>query len=419
LDYYIQPLKFYGAAADLCDYNGAEAIIAGPYETGKTIAALAKLHEILWRNPNCQALAVRQTYKSLIHSAVVTYENKVLSYPSNHPQCPVVAYGGKKPEWYDYPNGSRLVLGGMDTPDKFLSAEFDIIYVNQAEELLLADWELLGGRATGRAGNIDYAQIFGDCNPAYPDHWILKRKSIELFHSRHEDNPTLYSPATGEITGQGKETMRRLDLMTGMRYKRGRLGLWVIAEGAIYDNFDIEYNVSNDAEYNPDLPVYWGVDDGYAHGDGPGHANYHPRVFLLGQRTAQGGLNIFYEYVQTLELPEVTVNNVLALDYKKATLASVDSSAAELRRRIGDKGIMNSPASHQVSEGIKVVRRYICDGQGVRLLQIHPRCVNLITELQSYRYDERSHAVKAGERAPLKVDDHCADALRYMIWSMK
>ena len=410
---------WHGGAAELIQYNGHETIIAGPFETGKTLAALYKLHEILWHKPNVQALMIRQIYNDLIYSAVVTFENKILPYPSDHPNCPIVAYGGKSPSWYDYPNGSRLVLAGMDRPGKVLSSEYDMIYVNQVEELLLSTWETLAGRVTGRAGHLDNPQIFGDCNPSYPEHWIKKRKQIKLIKSHHEDNPVLFDPVTGDITEQGMRTMAVLDGLTGLRYKRGRLGLWVLAEGAVFDNFDEEFNVSVNAEYNPDLPVRWGVDDGYVYGDGPGNANYHPRVFLLGQQTSQGGLNIFYEYVQAGELSEVSVDNVLALPYQRPELAMVDSSAAELRRRIGDHGIMHSGATHQVSEGIKVVRRYICDGQGVRLLQIHPRCVNLITELQSYRYDPKLRSVKAGEAAPLKVDDHCCDALRYMIWGIK
>lgn len=415
----LPPFPCYGGAKELYEFPGPEAIIAGPFETGKTIAALHKLHRLLWNNKNVQGLIIRLTYKSLINSAIVTFENKVLDYPSTHPQCEIKSFGGKKPEWYDYPSGSRLHLGGMDYPDKFLSSEFDAIYVNQAEELPLNVWELLTGRATGRAGNLEQAQIFGDCNPSYPEHWIKKRKEIKLIPSHHEDNPTLFDPVTGKITEQGKKTMARLDSLTGLRYKRGRLGLWVLAEGAIFDNFDEEFNVSRDAEYNPDLPVRWGVDDGYVHGDGPGNANYHPRVFLLGQQTSQGGLNIFDEYVVTGELSERSVANVIALPYALPELASVDSSAAELRRRIGDAGIMHSGGTHPVHEGIKVTRGYICDGQGVRQLQIHPRCVNLIMEMQSYRYDERSRSVKAGERAPLKVDDHCCDALRYLLWGMK
>ena len=125
--------------------------------------------------------------------------------------------------------------------------------------------------------------------------------------------------------------------------------------------------------------------------------------------------NILLNYDERLE----DRNDALRyLTYKQPELAAVDSSAAELRHRIGERGIMHSGATHEVSEGIKLVRRYICDGQGVRLLQIHPRCVNLINEMQSYRYDDKSLHVKAGEPKPKKIDDHCVDALRYMLWSI-
>jgi len=148
-----QGFKAYGAARDFWSYRGPEVILAGPYETGKTLASLQKLNALLAKYSGCRALMVRKTYASLISSAVVTYENKVLPFPPGHSRCPIAKLGKSHPEWYDYPNSSRMVLGGMDKPDKFLSAEFDFIYINQAEELNLDDYEKLTGRATGRAGN--------------------------------------------------------------------------------------------------------------------------------------------------------------------------------------------------------------------------------------------------------------------------
>jgi phage terminase large subunit len=422
----------YGAARELWRDKSPEVIIAGPFETGKTMAALHKLHTTLCKYPKAQGLILRKTYKSLINSAIVTFDKKVLPYPPEHPLCPVQPFGGKKPEWYDYPNGSRLYLGGMDVADKFLSSEFDMIYVNQAEELALSEWELLTGRATGRAGNMPYAQIMGDCNPSFPEHWIQTRQGLKVLYSNHEDNPILFDPETGEITEQGKETMKRLDALTGIRYKRGRQGLWVQSEGVVFDNFDQQYNVTEEAEYNPNLPVRWGVDDGYVYGEGPGTASYHPRVILFGQQTPQGGINIFDEYVQCGELAEVTLVNVCRplqdadkhdatryWQYNMPELAAVDSSATQLRARIGSCGIMHSGGTHKVSEGIKLVRGLICDSQGVRQLKIHPRCVNLIRELQSYAYADNTRGVVAGEPAPKKLDDHCCDALRYLAWSWK
>lgn len=416
--------KLYGGAAKFWKYKGREVILHGPFETGKTFATLTKLHALLCKYPHSQALMVRQTYKSVISSACVTFDNKVLAFPPGDPRCPIDKYGNEKPDFYLYPNGSRLWVGGLDNPSKFLSAEFDFIYVNQAEEIDLDSWETLTGRASGRAGNAPYTQVMGDCNPGPPRHWILQRSlagSLELIQQTHEYNPTLFNQETGEITEQGKISIATLDAMTGLRYQRGRLGLWVMAEGAIYDNFSMEAggNVTADAEYNPDLPVLWFIDDGYARGDGPGHANYHPRVILLAQDTPQGGVNIFYAYSATGELGERSIQNVFELPYKRPDAAYIDSSAVELKQRIWNEGINTVGSTHPVHEGIKNMRRLVCDGNKVRLLKIHPRCTEMINEFQSYRYDPDSKVSNIGEPKPLKIDDHFLDAARYGTWRLR
>jgi phage terminase large subunit len=307
----------------------------------------------------------------------------------------------------------------MDSPDKFLSSEFDYIYVNQAEELDKHSWELLTGRATGRAGNTTEPMVFGDCNPGPPWHWILERMSsgdLVMFEQLHEHNPVLFNQSTGEITEQGRATMAVLDSLTGIRYERGRLGRWVASEGIVYDNFSIDGNVTIDAEYRPDIQeVYWGVDDGYAHGGGIGTPGHHPRAVVLAQIMPNGFINIFDEYYETLKLPEETITELLERPYQRPELTMVDSSAAELRRRLIDADLANMGATHRVADGIKNMRRFILDGNGVRMLRIHPRCVNLIREMQTYRYDPKSKQADAGEPKPEKLNDHAVDACRYLL----
>ena len=410
-----------GGVAQLYHNPAHEIVLSGPFETGKTYGVIAWFHWLMCQTPNAKGLWVRKTYNSLIGSACETYERKILPLPIGHPDSPVAVFGGERPQKYQYRNGAEIVLGGLDRPEKFLSAEFDFIYINQVEEIPLASYETLTGRATGRAGNTDQPQILSDCNPSYPGHWILTRHSegvLELYEQLHRHNPTLYDDA-GNLTEQGKETMANLKNLTGVRRQRGLEGKWVAAEGAIYDNFSYGENVTTEAEYNPDLPIYWGVDDGYAEGAGLGTPGYHPRAFVLAQQRADGGFNVFAEYYRTLQLPEASIKEVLSWAYARPRLALVDSSAAELRRRLGDNEIFNGAASHRVADGIKVVRRFICDGNGVRLLHIHPRCHNLIREIQSYRYDDNSKSSEAGEPKPLKMDDHLMDALRYLLFNFR
>lgn len=183
--------------------------------------------------------------------------------------------------------------------------------------------------------------------------------------------------------------------------------------GVIYDNFSTELdigNVSYAAEYDPSLPVAWGVDDGYVYGEGPGSASYHPRVILFAQFTPRGGVNIFDEYIAAGEVEEVSITNALAR-HPRPDVAYVDSSAAQLKARIWSMGIQTVGATHKVLEGIKNVRRLICDGQGQRLLLFHPRCKVSIGEHMMYRYD--IHSIN-GDPKPLKVSDHGVDGTRYL-----
>ena len=249
-----------------------QAMISGPAETGKTMVALALCDFYARTFPGAQGALVRQSYKSMPGSVLQTFEKKIL--PT---ETAVKAFGGSKPEWYDYPNGARIWIGGMDNPNRVLSSERDFIYVNQAEELTEADWETLSTRATGRAGNMPFARIFGDCNPGTSFHWIKQKEkdgTLKLFESRHEDNPTLHDQVTGAITEQGRRTLAVLDNLTGVRYLRLRKGVWASAEGVVYEGYDravhyiarppteIKYYVAGvDWGFtNPGVIQVWGVD---------------------------------------------------------------------------------------------------------------------------------------------------------------
>ncbi len=86
----------YGAATDLWMCKKPEVILAGPAETGKTIAALHKLHLMAQKYPKAHLAMVRKTRKSMDASVIKSYMDKVLEENS-----PVTIYGGSKPDWFD------------------------------------------------------------------------------------------------------------------------------------------------------------------------------------------------------------------------------------------------------------------------------------------------------------------------------
>jgi phage terminase large subunit len=223
----------HGSALALWHDRSPEVLLSGPAGTGKSRACLEKVHACCLRWPGCRWLIVRKTRESLTESALVTFEEKVL--PENSP----ISRGAQRRmrQAYSYPNGSEVVVGGLDKPSKVMSTEYDGIYVQEAIETYENDWESLTTRL--RNGVMPFQQIIGDTNPDAPTHWIKqreKRGALRLIECRHEDNPTLHR--NGAWTEAGGRYLKVLDALTGVRKDRLRWGKWVQAEGVVYPAWD-------------------------------------------------------------------------------------------------------------------------------------------------------------------------------------
>ena len=415
----------HGAALALFYSKVPELLLSGPAGTGKSRACLEKLHLCALKYPGMRGLIMRKTRESLSEAALVTYEDKVL-----HAYDPL--HDGPRRNFrqaYHYPNASEIVVGGLDKPGKIMSTEYDMIYVQEATELELADWLALTTRL--RNNVMPYQQLIADCNPDAPTHWLWVRAQsqlITLLHSRHEDNPRLYR--NGDWTQEGRDYLATLDRLgyvnvatgetEGTEYQRLRLGLWVQATGLIFGVWadgPPDGNVTEAADYESGAGgLVWFVDDGYVgkRDAASGHwtADSHPRVFLLAQLRHDGTINVFYEDDRVNVLSNDHIADVLALPYPLPEYAAVDKSAAELKGRLHAAGIYTRNSPSDVEESIKELRRALAlDTNGRRRVQVHPRCTNLRAEMVSYRRDANGKIVKAF--------DHSVDALRYGVWTQR
>ena len=406
----------YGNTAELFRRKDPQLIISGPAETGKTMACLHLLDSLAWDYPGMQGAIIRKTYRSMPGSVLQTFEKKVLTSNDG-----VTKRGGEKPEWFDYPNGSRLWVGGMDNPAKVLSSERDVIYVNQAEELTLDEWETLTTRATGRAGNMPYAQVIGDCNPGSFSHWIKGSASdgkITLLESRHEDNPTLFDQATGLITPQGERSLEALDRLTGVRYLRLRKGLWAAAEGSVYDTFDRAVHIVDEVPpidryiagvdwgfTNPGVIQVWGVD-----GD---KRMYRVREVYRTQKT----IDWWIAEAKKLKT-DFSIENFIC-----------DPSEPGYIKQFRDAGLPTIEAINDISPGIDAVqqRLRIPDDKRPRLVflrgglidrdeelaAIHkPTCAE--EEIEAYVWPKGVDG-KALKEVPVDDNNHAMDAMRYAV----
>lgn len=248
-----------GACRDL------EVCLDGPAGTGKTFAALYKVHLILLHYPGAKALIARKSNTALAGSAIATYRDHILE-----PSEGVAYFGGNKirPAAFEYPNGSVMVVTGLDKREKVRSWEFDIAYINEATECEEEDIEFVRMRL--RHGKTGYHQLIMDCNPDAPEHWLNQRmesgKTTRLV-SRHEDNPRYFDAATGEWTEAGREYIFGvLAGLTGVLYDRYCAGIWAAAIGAVYlGSWDRKRNVVKHFDIPKSWPRYLCIDFGYSH----------------------------------------------------------------------------------------------------------------------------------------------------------
>ena len=226
----------YGECLNLYETEAEEVLISGPAGTGKSRACLEKIHHLMQRYDGARALIIRKTRASLTESALQTYERWVLGY--DHP----ITQAGARRQFrktYLYPNGSEIIVGGLDNPTRIMSTEYDIIFVQEAIELAEDDWESLTTRL--RNNVVPFQSLIADTNPGAPGHWIKQRcdqGATVLLESRHKDNPRLYDNESEGWTDEGTNYLTRLDRLTGARKQRLRYGKWVQPEGTIYEAYD-------------------------------------------------------------------------------------------------------------------------------------------------------------------------------------
>lgn len=406
----------FGAARDLMTFKGSELLLSGPAGTGKTRGLLEKLHLCAEKYPGMRALIIRKERTSLTETALVTWEEKVV--PPGHP----ILEGAQRShrQAYHYPNGSEVVIGGLDKPIKVMSSEYDMILAPEATELTENDWESLTTRL--RNGVMPYQQLLADCNPGPPTHWLKRRcdKGLTvMLHSRHEDNPAMYDRKTGQWTELGKAYLAKLERLTGVRYRRLRKGEWAGAEGLVYEQFDSTVHVIS----RQDLPLfvkrYRVVDFGYS----------NPFVCQWWGEDYDGRLYLYREIYRTKRLVEDHALKIKPLsegECYEVLLCDHDAEdRATLEKHLGDK----TTAAHKtVSTGIEAVQSRLKvqpDGRP-RLYFVRDALVERDTDLDEagkpcstleemdvYVY-AKAHDGSAKD-APVKENDHGMDDMRYLV----
>ena len=255
-------------------------------------------------------------------------------------------------------------------------------------------------------------RILWDCNPDHPYHPVKTEFidksglrdskgniSIASFHFELEDNHFL--------TDQYMENVKRTT-PEGMWYDRRIKGLWVAAEGIIYESFYREVHVCEPFEIPEDWPRVRGIDFG----------TVHPFVMLWGAIDPDGRLWIYREYVQTHTLISDHAKKIKELSGSERYLWTVSDHDAQERLEYESHDIPTRPAQKEVILGIdKVAQRLVVQVDKRPRVMIFDTCPELARQMGIYQWLPYEDG-KPYKEAPLKVDDDCPDVLRYIVMEL-
>lgn len=254
--------------------------------------------------------------------------------------------------------------------------------------------------------SVEGSKVWMNCNPDSPYHHIktdfidkAAEKKILHLHFTLDDNLSLSEKV--------KERYKRM--YSGLWYKRFILGLWVMAEGIIYDMFS-ERNVYSDRlGLRGRSRRYIAIDYGTS----------NPMVFL---DILDDGDRIWVDreyYYSGREKGIQKTDTEYLEDFKSFVgdeypdMVLIDPSAASFKTLLRREGFRVKEADNEVNDGIRMVGMMLQTGK----LLIHDSCEMMKKEFASYVWDEKA-AVERGVEQPVKQNDHTMDALRYFIKTM-
>ena len=253
-------------------------------------------------------------------------------------------------------------------------------------------------QATARA-SVDGRKYWFNCNPAGPYHWFKtewldqldKHKAMHI-HFTMDDNPSL----SGEIIDSYKR------MYSGVFYQRYILGLWVLSDGIIYDNFNEQKMVV--IPPNPQTIQQYYVSCDYG--------AQNPTVFLL-WGFSNGVWYCLKEYYYNAREQTVQKSDGAYADDLAQFLGPIsapiilDPSAVHFAILLEQRGFEVIPADNDVLDGIRLTQSLMNNGK----IKFTPGLVNLFKELASYIWDDK--AAQRGVDKVVKQHDHACDAMRY------
>lgn len=323
------------------------------------------------------------------------------------------------------------IFGGKDESSQDLIQGITLAGLFCDEVALMP--ESFVNQATGRC-SVDGSKYFFNCNPAGPLHWFKvnwidkaigflgKKKTAEILEEaekNHTDSSLkkllyLHFTMDDNLSLSEKNKARYHSMYAGVFFLRYIEGKWAVAEGLIYTMCRDE-NYYTDEERPVDLKsiavrtisVDYGTTNPCVFLDiwDDGQTIWIDREYRWDSRSEESRRTGNPNKTDSQYGDDMT--EFMGTDPQQMCSIVVDPSAASFIAELRSRGFVVKPANNEVLDGIRVVASLLAQ----RRLKINRNCKGLISEMQSYAWDDK--AAERGEEKPVKQLDHGPDAARY------
>ena len=353
--------------------------------------------------PQANTLVVRKTFRTLKDSCFAELKWAV--------------HRLKVDAWWEFkespleatytPTGQKIYFRGLDDPLKVTSITVDVGvlcwgWIEEAYEIMKEDdFNILDESIRGEVPEGLFKQWTITFNPWNEHHWLKKR-----FFDAPPD-PDILALTTNYLCNEWLDAadikvFEDMKKRNPRRYAVAGLGGWGIVDGLVYENWKEEaFDHTSDAfkQEHPNLISCFGLDFGYTNDPSTLFCGLldlkEKRVFVFDEMYEKGLSN------------KRIAETVQAMGYGKEriTADSAEPKSIDELKSLGLRVKAATKGKDSIKNGIQWI-------QDLEII-IHPRCVNFLTEISNYTWDQD----KFGTKLNVPIDDfnHLMDAMRYAL----
>lgn len=379
------------------EFKGRYRVVKGSRASKKSKTTALWFITNMMKYPQANTLVIRKTYRTLKDSCFTE-----LKWAIHRLQVDDWWEIKESPLELTYkPTGQKIYFRGLDDPLKVTSISVDIgslcwLWIEEAYEITKeSDFDVIDESIRGEVKEGLFKQITLTFNPWNEHHWIKKR----FFDI--EDNDIL-AITTNYMCNEwldeaDKKVFERMKKNNPRRYQVAGLGNWGIVDGLVYENWKEE---KFDIDKIRSLESAFGLDFGYTN---------DPTAFFCGSIDLKNKkIYVFDELYKKGLSNKAIYENIEQMGYSKERITA-DSAEPKSIDELTGLGLRRISSAVKGKDSINNGIQFIQDFEII----IHPKCVNFITEISNYTWDED----KFGNKINKPIDDfnHLMDAMRYAV----